>query len=246
MASEPSVHGAANNGWVMRQTWSKLLFAHWPVKPEALRPLIPPALAIDTFDGMAWVGVVPFYMSGVRFRSAPPIPTTTEFCELNVRTYVMPKGGKPGVWFFSLDASSVLAVAGARMVFHLPYYKASMRLTTTNHEVYYFSHRNHLNAPIGEFEGHYQPVGDVFHSQSGTLEYWLTERYCLYAADRRQTIYQGDIVHAPWPLQPAEADIGVNTMAQASTISLPDTAPLLHYAEHLDVQAWFLRRIAVS
>ena len=82
----------------MRQTWSKLLFAHWPLKPAVLRPLIPPNLIVDTFDGQAWLGVVPFYMSGVRFRYAPPIPTTDHFCELNVRTYVT-AGGKPGVWF---------------------------------------------------------------------------------------------------------------------------------------------------
>ncbi len=235
-----------DNGWVMRQTWSKLLFAHWPVKPDMLRPFIPAGLTIDTFDGMAWVGVVPFYMSQVRFHYLPPFPTTSEFCELNVRTYVMPKGGKPGVWFFSLDASSALAVSGARIAFHLPYYNASMRLTKTGDEVHYFSHRNHRGAQVGKFEGHYQPVGEVYRSQAGTLEYWLTERYCLYAADGRRNIYQGDIVHEPWPLQPAQADLHLNTMAKASGIVLPDTQPLLHYAEYLDVQAWYLRRIAIS
>ncbi len=235
-----------DNGWVMRQTWSKLLFAHWPVQPEVLRPFIPAGLMVDTFEGMAWVGVVPFYMSNVRFRYAPPFPTTTEFCELNVRTYVMPKGGKPGVWFFSLDASSILAVTGARVAFHLPYYNAVMRLTTTANEVHYFSHRNHRGAQTGEFEGHYQPIGEVYRSQAGTLDHWLTERYCLFAADSRQNIYQGDIVHEPWPLQPARADLPLNTMAQASGIPLPDTEPILHYAEHLDVRAWYLRRISVS
>ncbi len=231
------------NGWGMRQTWSKLLFAHWPVKPEMLRPLIPPGLILDTFEGMAWVGVVPFYMSNVRFRYAPPFPTTTEFCELNVRTYVMPKGGKAGVWFFSLDAASLLAVQGARLAFHLPYYKANMRLTATANQVHYFSHRN---AQTAEFEGHYQPTGAVYKSQAGTLEHWLTERYCLYAVDNRGSIYQGDILHEPWPLQPASADIPLNTMAQAAGITLPDTQPLLHYAERLDVRAWFLRRISIS
>jgi uncharacterized protein YqjF (DUF2071 family) len=234
---------SSDNGWVMHQTWSNLLFAHWPVQPEVLRPLIPPGLILDTFDGMAWVGVVPFYMSNVRFRYAPPLPTTTEFCELNVRTYVLPKGGKPGVWFFSLDASSTLAVKGARMAFHLPYYNAKMRLTSTTNEVHYFAHRRSQNA---EFEGHYQPTGDVYRSQAGALDHWLTERYCLYAADRRGNLYQGDIIHQPWPLQPASADLPLNSMAQASGIGLPDTQPLLHYAECLDVHAWYLRRIPVS
>ena len=233
----------ADNGWGMRQTWSKLLFAHWPVKPDVLRPLIPSGLVLDTFEGEAWVGVVPFYMSNVRFRYAPPFPTTTHFCELNVRTYVMPKGGKPGVWFFSLDAASTLAVMGARVAFHLPYYRASMRLTATSNEIHYSSRRNSQTAA---FEGHYQPTGDVYRSQAGTLEHWLTERYCLYAMDGRGKLYQGDILHDQWPLQPASADIALNTMALASEIVLPDTQPLLHYAERLDVRAWFLRCISIS
>src|SRR5689334_9725388 len=183
---------STDNRWVMHQTWSKLFFAHWPVKPEVLRPLIPPSLILDTFDGMAWVGVVPFYMSNVRFRYLPPFPTTTEFCELNVRTYVYPKGGKPGVWFFSLDASSMLAVWGARFAFRLPYYNAEMRLTKSEDEVHYFSHRNYRGAREAQFEGHYQPVGEVYQSQAGTLEYWLTERYCLYAVDNQGSLYQGD------------------------------------------------------
>lgn len=236
----------AANAWVMRQTWSKLLFAHWPVPPELLRPLIPPALEVDTFEGAAWVGVVPFYMSNVRFRYLQPFPTTREFCELNVRTYVMPKGGKAGVWFFSLDASSRLAVQGARTAFHLPYYNARMQLTVADGAVNYHVHRTHRNARSASFEGRYQPDGAVFQSQAGTLEHWLTERYCLYAADGRGRIYQGDIAHEPWPLQPAAADLALNTMAQAAGITLPDTEPLLHYAERLDVQAWYLRRIAIS
>ncbi len=237
---------SADNNWVMHQTWSKLLFAHWPVKPDLLRSLIPPGLMLDTFDGMAWVGVVPFYMSNVHFHYIPPFPTTTEFCELNVRTYVLPKGGKPGVWFFSLDASSALAVMGARMAFHLPYYNADMHLKSADHTVHYSAHRTHRGAPSAAFEGHYQPIGAVYQSQAGTLDHWLTERYCLYAADRRGSLYQGDIVHAPWPLQPASANLPLNTMAQASGITLPAAKPLLHYAERIDVHAWYLRRISVS
>ncbi len=235
-----------DNTWVMRQTWSKLLFAHWPVKPEVLRPLIPPQLELDTLEGTAWVGVVPFYMSNVRFHYLPPFPTTAEFCELNVRTYVLPKGGKPGVWFFSLDASSALAVMGARTAFHLPYYNAAMSLTSTGREIHYRSQRNHRGASSAKFEGRYQPTGAVYQSQAGTLEHWLTERYCLYAMDNQKNLYQGDIVHEPWPLQPAQADISLNTMAQSAGIALPDTKPLLHYAERLDVLAWYLRRISIS
>ncbi|MEZ4669565.1 MAG: DUF2071 domain-containing protein [Anaerolineae bacterium] len=226
--------------WAMQQTWSKLLFAHWPLKSDILRPLIPPGLAVDTFDGQAWVGVVPFLMSSVRFRAAPPIPTAQQFCELNVRTYVCPPGGQPGVWFFSLDAASLLAVMGARAAFHLPYYHAEMRLRNDGKTTHYTSTRRSGQA---RFEGSYQPDGSVFSSQSGTLEHWLTERYCLYAADRQKQLYRGDIEHIPWPLQRATADIQRNTMAQAAGIDLPDTVPLLHYAERIHVRAWLLQSI---
>lgn len=233
------------NTWVMQQTWSKLLFAHWPVKASALRSLIPAGLEIDTFEGSAWVAVVPFYMSNVRFRYVQPIPSAREFCELNVRTYVVPKtGGKPGVWFFSLDASSRLAVQGARAAFRLPYYNAQMRLNVDAGMVSYTSRRTHRRTRPAAFEARYQPDSAVFQTQPGTLEHWLTERYCLYAADGRGSIYQGDIAHDPWPLQTAQAEIHLNTMAQAAGIPLPETPPLLHYAESLDVHAWYLRRIA--
>lgn len=231
--------------WVMRQTWSKLLFAHWPLNPDVLRPLIPRGLTLDTFDGAAWVAVVPFYMSGIRLRMLPPIPTTTEFCELNVRTYVRPPNGKAGVWFLSLDASSPLAVIGARAAFHLPYYNADMRLQPTADHIHYISRRTHRGIPPAAFEATYHPTGAVYPSQPSSLEHWLTERYSLYAADHHGHLYQSDIAHDPWPLQPADAEITRNTMAQAAGISLPDTRPLLHYAHSIDVRAWYLHRLPV-
>lgn len=231
-------HGSTSGRrWVMQQTWSKLLFAHWPVKAEILRPLIPGALTIDTFDNTAWLGVVPFYMSNVRFRGLPTFPSTGEFCELNVRTYVL-HGDVPGVWFFSLDAASWLAVMGARLAFHLPYYHARMQLKIEGESITYHSRRR---AQEAVFAGRYRPVSPVFRSQAGTLEYWLTERYCLYASDRQGQIYRGDIEHLPWPLQSAEAELQTNSMPAAAGIQLPDSQPLLHYAERVDVKAWYLK-----
>ena len=229
--------------WILKQTWNKLLFAHWPVKAVALRALIPPGLTLDTFDGEAWVGIVPFFMSGVRFRFLPAIPTTDRFCELNVRTYVTLPNGKPGVWFFSLDAASRLTVIGARVAFHLPYYDARMSLALKGERVTYQSERVQRGAPNAAFEGSYRPIDLPYRSTPGTLDHWLTERYCLYAADGRGRVYRGDIQHKPWPLQPAEAEITRNTMAQAAGISLPDTPPLLHYAERLEVKTWGLERV---
>jgi uncharacterized protein YqjF (DUF2071 family) len=234
--------------WVMRQTWRDLLFAHWPVPVEMLRSLIPESLVIDTFDGEAWIGVVPFRMTAVRLRGTPYTPFADAFPELNVRTYVLPRGadgegtGKPGVWFFSLDAGSRLAVQMARWFFHLPYFNAKMQVIEEGDAVHYRSRRTHHGAPPATLVASYHPTGPVTLSRPGTLDHWLTERYCLYAADRHGHIYRGDIHHAHWPLQAAAAEITTNTMAAAHGITLPDTPPLLCFARRLDMQCWFIRR----
>jgi uncharacterized protein YqjF (DUF2071 family) len=234
-----------SGAWVMAQSWSRLLFVHWPVSPDVLCPLIPANLQIDTFEGQAWIGIVPFYMSHVRAHGLPLIPGTNQFCELNVRTYVtnMADGQKAGVWFFSLDASNALAVLGARTAFHLPYYQAQMSLQQSGETVTYESKRTHQGAPAAQFSASYCPTSPVYYSKAGTLVSWLTERYCLYAADRGGYLYRGDIHHAPWPLQDAQADIQINTMTEAAGITLPDMPPLLHYAERLDVMTWYLARV---
>src|SRR5687768_422375 len=183
--------------WAMFMRWHELLFMHWAVPAEALRPFIPASLKLDTFDGRAYVGIVPFRMSGVRARLLPPVPGTSAFPELNVRTYVT-IGGKPGVWFFSLDAANKLAVRGARWLFHLAYFDATMRCTRGDAAegggdwVNYQSTRTHRSAPAAEFTARYRPTGSVFAARPGTLDYFLTERYCLYSADRAGRVHRGD------------------------------------------------------
>ncbi|MBC7813644.1 MAG: DUF2071 domain-containing protein [Burkholderiales bacterium] len=225
--------------WVMSQRWNDLLFAHWPVSPEILRPLIPPQLTLDTWEGQAWVGVVPFTMSHVHWRYLPPLPGMSAFPELNVRTYVT-YGDKPGVWFFSLDADSRLSVEGARAFFRLPYLKADMTSRLQGDSVNYESHRTDKRGNPAEFQAQYRPIGAASIAQRGTHEYWLTERYCMYTADSARKLYRGDIHHPAWSLQPAKADISVNTMAQAAGIALPQTAPLLHFAKRQDMLGWWL------
>lgn len=230
---------APTSPWIMHQTWHDLLFAHWPLPPEVLRPLVPASLPIDTFDGQAWVGVIPFHMSGVRMRGTPGIPKLSAFPELNVRTYTV-LDGRPGVFFFSLDAGNALAAAAARTWYRLPYYTARMSCSWQTGAVAYESHRLRSAAA---FLGTYRPTGDVAGAPTGSLAHWLTERYCLYTVDRRSRIYRAEIHHNPWPLQPAEADIAVNTMTEPIGLRLPDTAPLLHFAQRLDVVVWPLQRL---
>jgi uncharacterized protein YqjF (DUF2071 family) len=226
----------------MAMQWHDLLFMHWPVHPAVLRPYIPPTLELETFDGAAWLGVTPFRMEGARPRLLPPLPWLSSFPELNVRTYVRAEG-KPGVWFFSLDAANPLAVRGARYLFHLPYYDAEMISHSCGGEVRYTSRRSHRVGAPAAFAARYRPTGSVYHAAVGTLDYWLTERYCLYAANRQGRVWRGDIHHAPWPLQPAEAEVERNTMAEQLRLMLPKREPLLHFAKRLDVVAWTLEAV---
>ena len=224
----------------MRQKWHDLLFMHWRVDPAGIRPLVPAGIELDTFDGAAWVGVVPFRMTGVRARCMPPIPGASAFPELNVRTYVT-RDGKPGVWFFSLDAANTPAVIAARALFYLPYFRARMSLTRNSEgTIEYHSRRTHPGAPDAQLRTRYTPVGEVFRAQPGSLEYFLTERYCLYAGKSAQ-IFRCEIDHAPWPLQSAEARIDANTMAQASGIELSAEKPVLQFAGYQDVNIWGLK-----
>ncbi len=225
--------------WRMAMVWHDLLFAHWPVKKEVLRPLVPRALEIDTFGDEAWIGVVPFRMTGVRHRLMPALPWLSAFAEINVRTYVT-AGGRPGVLFLSLDAERLIAVKAARATYSLPYHLAAMRAETRGNFVAYSSRRVAAEA---EFVGEYGPSDVVFSARAGTLEHWLTERYCLYTMDRRGRASRADIHHVPWSLQLAEAEITRNSMTRPLGISLPDTRPVLHFARRLDVVAWGLERV---
>jgi len=229
--------------WRITQTWNDLLFGHWPVPYEHLRPLVPPSLPLDTFDGQAWIGIVPFWMSGARHRDTPGLPWISAFPELNVRTYVT-LDDKPGVVFFSLDAARWLAVQWARTFFLLPYFHARMRVRALGAAVQYTSDRTHPGAPPASLRMAYRPVGEPFEARPGTLEYFLTERYCLYTCDAAGTPYTCEIAHPPWSLQVAEAEIRLNTMADAAHIQLPDTQPLLHFVRRQDMVGWPLRRVA--
>ncbi len=228
----------------MGQRWNNLLFMHWPVAVNAIRALVPPSLTIDMYEGDAWISITPFYLSHLHARGLPPIPFTSRFPELNVRTYVT-AGGKGGVYFFSLDAGNVAAVLGARTLYHLPYFNASMtiHLLVPDARFDYRSHRTDNRAAAAEFHAQYRAIGEEFRSVPGSIDHWLSERYCLYAADSSARLYRADIHHKPWPLQPAEVEIRQNTMAAAAGVALPERPARLAFARRLDVVVWAPRRI---
>ena len=249
----------------MHQTWGKLLFMHWPIEPEVLRPLVPLRLSLDTFDNKAWIGIVPFTMWDVRASFLPPIPGTSAFHELNVRTYVH-HNGVPGVWFFSLDAANALAVWGARTFYHLPYFSAEMSLNQTAREITYTSTRtgtdnyarffaedndgfsadftsNRLrDAPPAELKTSWNIGESLPESAADSLEFFLTERYCLYAYHQRE-LSRARIFHPPWPLHSARLGAFESTMIESLGITASAGDPLLHYAEQINVEIWPLEKV---
>jgi uncharacterized protein YqjF (DUF2071 family) len=225
---------------VMRQVWQQLGFLHWPVDIEALRRLVPAALDIDLFEGVAYVGIVPFTIPQTRAvgLGAPMAPA---FHEINVRTYVHRGGREPGVWFFSLDASSQLAVAGARVAYRLPYFMAEIAIETTidpGTGLLGLKYRCGRRRSPAAFHGRYLPVGPVAEAAPGSLEFFLAERYLLYS-------WSGGILktarvhHAPYPLQPGAAGDVVQTLTYVAGMPLAacqGTPPLVHYAHTVDVE----------
>lgn len=221
--------------WIMFQSWQRLLFAHWPVPIEMLRPQVPASLVIEEFEGTAWVSITPFWLTGLHARFLPPLPFVSEFPEMNFRTYVR-AGSKPGIFFFSLDAGSRLAVLGARTTYRLPYFHSDMEITSDADWVRYSSRRR--ARPNPEFIGRYRATGTAFQPRPGTIEYFLTERYALYTVLPGGFLGRGEIHHRPWNLQPADARIEVNTVPQAHGITLPDRPPLLQYSARQDTLIW--------
>ncbi len=222
--------------WVMTQRWNDLLFAHWPLPAAKLTPLLPEGLVADTFDGSAWVGVVPFWMDQVRFRVLPPLPGANRFPELNLRTYVLDRHtNQPGVYFFSLDAANPFAVGAARMFFHLPYYWARMKIDRggEGREVQYSSER--LLSRPAHFRARYRSLGQP--CIKGGLESFLTDRYALFTVRGRELV-RVNIHHLPWPLELAEAEFETIDLPRAHGIRLPDTKPLLQYSRELVVYIW--------
>ena len=223
---------------LMEHHWGKLLFMHWPISVRQLRPLIPERLTIDTFDGSAWIGITPFTLWDVRLSFTPPIPWLSDFHELNVRTYVH-LDGVPGVWFLSLNTNSMTTVIGARSLFHLPYFNATIDLEQEGKSIDYDLERNQDEA---QFHATWVIGRDLLEAEPDSLEFFLVERYCLYSTDGDH-LYRSRIHHRPWPLKQAELSSFDSTMIESDGLKTPSADPLLHYAEALEVGIWPLEEI---
>ena len=228
--------------WSVRQRWNDLLFAHWPVPAASIAPLVPEGLLVDTFEGSAWLGAMPFWMDRVKVRGCPPIPGARSSPHLCLRTYVRdPQTGMPGVCFLSVETSNLLAAAVGRAFYCLPYYWSEMQLEQrTERDFSFYSRRRFASRPV-VFKAHYRGLGPtrrLAESCAGTLECFLMERYCLFAHNRDGQPIRANLHHVSWPLEEAEAEIEQNGLAAAIGIRLPDLPPVLHYSRRMAVYVW--------
>jgi hypothetical protein len=227
---------------LMHQNWGKLLFMHWRIEEKELRPFIPDGLHIDTFDGSAWIGVIPFTMWDIRALPPflPAVPGLSSMHELNVRTYVH-HNREPGVWFFSLDCNSSAAVIAARTFYHLPYFDADIDLQQRGNAIDYSLTRT--DEPPADFKASWNVGETIPFAHPDSLEFFLTERYCLYSEHERE-LYQARIFHQPWPLQTATLNSYASTMIESLGLRTPKGGAVLNYAEEISVDIWPLRKVS--
>lgn len=223
-----------SESWGWQQSWLDLAFLHYRVSSREVRQLLPSEVKLQSFDGSAWVGVVPFRMAGVMRRPPFDIPLLNSFPELNLRTYVT-VDGMPGVWFFSLDADSWPIVLGGRFVYNLPYFKANIQLEAQDDWFEMTSARR--RSDVG-FKARYRPIGEPFIAESGSFEAWATERYCLYSQSRRGKISRVEVHHAPWPLQPAEVVVDQCDLFDVAGFTPIDSTPICHYSTGVQVVSY--------
>jgi len=228
--------------WALSQRWNDLLFAHWPMRIADIDHLLPEGLEADHFQGSAWIGVVPFWMDQIRLRKLPSLPGVRRTPELNLRTYVRDRQtGTPGVYFLSLDARNLFGVMMGRGMFHLPYHWAQMKLEPRGEREFSFYSRRLLTGTPIRFAARYRGLGPthrLVQTRPGTIEYFLTERYCLFTRDALGRVLRADIHHVPWPLEEAEAEITQNDLPAQFGLQLPNTPPLLHYSRRLAAYIW--------
>lgn len=225
---------------LMTQMWEHVTFVHWAFDPDAVRRLLPPGLEVDTHDGRAWVGLVPFAMRRIAPVGLGAIPYLGSFPETNVRTYVRAPDGSTGVWFHSLEAARLLPVVAARVGYQLPYYFAAMRLQVTEQEIAYNSIRR-WPGPRGVGDRVQVRIGQA-KNDADDLDVFLTSRWRLFTF-KRNRIRAAEVRHEPWPLHDAELLAGGTDLVTAAGYPEPDTEPHVLYSPRVNVTAYSPRKI---
>ncbi|MBS4174515.1 DUF2071 domain-containing protein [Bacillus sp. FJAT-49736] len=230
--------------WIMRQSWRNVLFLHWPIPPEKLRPHIPSILQIDTFNGSAWLGIILFVIEGIFPFGLSSVSLTPKFPEINVRTYVT-YNGKPGIYFMSIDVENWASLKIAKRWYRLPYKSAQISLRKEKQTYSFQSIRKGNENPSISFKGEFGPVSEVYYAKEGTLDHWLTERYCLYSSNNVGNIYCGEIHHRPWPLQKAEIEMVRNTLFIPFNLDFPKVKPIAHFSTGVDSLMWNIKKLRI-
>ena len=224
---------------VLSMRWRDGVFCHWPVEPEVVGGRLPDGLEVATFEGKAYLGVVPFVMEAIRPRGIPA-RIGRSFPELNLRTYVE-RGGDPGVYFFSLDADDRLSVALARRAFQLPYYRARMRFERRGERIEIRSQRTTEGVPPASFDATVEVGREYRPVERGSLEGFLVENYRFVTESDRGRLYAGEIDHEPWRLAPADVTIRENGLFAANGFEGREDEPICHHAKPLEVSAERIR-----
>jgi uncharacterized protein len=241
----PATPASSTCTWIMYQGWWNLLFYSWPVAPSALAPLLPPALSVDQFEGSGWVTLVPFLMHDLHLRFLPPIPGTSTFPEVNLRTYVRFRD-EIGVFFFSIDAASWLGALAARLVFHLPYFRARIRLEQKEGGFRIVSaRRSRTGSSPAALDASWRPKGTLHHPAPGSLEQFLLERYASFAPASSGHLYRGPLLHSDWSVQEADAELPVSSLITAAGLPSPRDA-VCHFSPGVDTHVCPIQRVSTS
>jgi uncharacterized protein YqjF (DUF2071 family) len=241
--------------WLLSQSWNDVLLLHFAMKPETLRRLVPEELTLELYEGVAWLTISPFSASHVRPSGVPPLPGISFSSQISVRTYVT-MGGKPGIYYFSMDTTNLSTVWFARMFFRMQYWHSSIQVSgatinspkTQNAEIHFRARRLHGPAAqngAARLDVEYAPEGAPTRARTGSLNEFLTERYCVYSCHRK-SFYRTEIHHQPWPLQQVQVDLRDNSMAEPLGLTLPEEPELCHFSRSLKMLTWAPERVRVG
>ena len=228
--------------WVLRQRWNDLLFAHWPISEARMASLLPDGLEVDTHQGMAWLGIVPFWLDRLKVRGLPALPGARRFPDLNMRTYVRDREtGTAGTYFFSIDASKLLTTTAARFLLNLPCHWAEMHMEQrSDREFSFYSRRRFTSQPV-IFQARYRSMGPssrMAEHRLGSFEHYMSERNCLFTLNRAGRLVRSNLHSIPWPLEEAQAEIEQNDLAASIGLQLPADSPVLHYSRRMALYIW--------
>lgn len=214
-----------------QQEWHDVLFMHWPVPYEILRPYIPQPFSLETYDEQAWITIILFQAKNSRFRAMPNIMSYPPFLQMNTRTYIQ-FDGKPGIYFLSVDVNHLLVQVASKRLLQLPYELANMDIKRDRDHISFKSNRINSGYLLSHITANYRPLSQQVHHPQGTLSHWLTERYCFWLI-KGTKIIKGPLSHEPWELDKVTVTLGKKDIIPFITMNDIQEKPIAHYAKFI-------------